>query len=629
VLQISTGKFFATNDVYVTRHRGVLYTNYRLQDDVETVAGALRPLKGGGDVRGVLYEGDERLEAMAPDGRREFLVSVGGDHLLQDFAAVASFGLDVTCTPDADLVRRLTRAERLPLGVPQRPSEYVPRVFDPVVQPVPADASRLQSFVEALVALERAGYEAAMRAIRRYVTGLHRIGDDLDLAYTLLVASIESLAQQFDDFRPTWNDYAQAKRERVDAALRRTDASKETADAIRTALLDLEHAAVARRYREFTLRHLTPAFFRDEAIGVTRPVRQRDLTGTLEEAYRLRSSYVHTLRELPRILKLTPSHGDTVYGDGKLVLTFQGMARVARHVILTFVERGRKVEHETFAYRRTLPNIVSMSLADSFWLHIASGYNHRTARRYLSGFLRELEAAMVAPVANRPPVTAIPDVLAKIEQLVPGLAKPVQKIPMLTLYLMFHRLVAPAAHRPNPERFFDRYARLFEEPSVESLVARVILGDEDPPWTAEQIGELLEGYFAQRGRRDALAIPPVFEAAVTLVAADTFRRAGDTERARALISTAVANLPGHKALMELEQEAIRSEVPVIDWRKLLLPVSDTDSNASVPSLSDYDKAPLPSDVAEVSPDERSEATTVKNLDARRSSGDSRAEATGA
>jgi hypothetical protein len=70
-----------------------------------------------------------------------------------------------------------------------------------------------------ILALERKSYEAAMRAIRRYVVGAHRISDDVDLAYALFVMSIESLAQEFDGFEPVWEDYDQSKRQQIDDAL--------------------------------------------------------------------------------------------------------------------------------------------------------------------------------------------------------------------------------------------------------------------------------------------------------------------------------------------------------------------------------------------------------------------------
>ncbi len=272
MLQISTGKFFTTDDLYVTRHNGVFYSNYKLNRDIETEAGALRRVAGGGDVAALLYEYNERLEAIRRDGQREFLVSTGGDQMLQDFSAVVSFALNVTCTPDLDLARRLTRTERPPLGVPLQPKSYIPRVFDAAVSPENGDDERLASFVRSLVGLERVAYEAAMRAIRRYVTGLHRVSDDLDLAYALLVAAVESVAQDFDDFRPTWSAYSQERRERIDAALSRTQASTETVEAVRDAILKFEHVALGNRYREFALKHVGAAFYREEAVGVQHPI---------------------------------------------------------------------------------------------------------------------------------------------------------------------------------------------------------------------------------------------------------------------------------------------------------------------------------------------------------------------
>jgi hypothetical protein len=568
MLQISTGKFFTSDELNVTRHRAVLYSNYKLLRDAETEAGALRRLRGGGDVAALLYEYDERLEAVRPDGRREFVASIGADQMLQDFAAVASFALNITCTPDADLARRLTRTEQPSLGAPLRPSQYVARVFDPAVESEPRDGERLAVFIRALLGLERATYEAAMRAIRRYVTGLHRVSDDLDLAYALLVASIESVAQRFDDFSPRWEDYDKARREAVDAALSRTDASEPTAAAVRRALLEREHAALARRYREFAVRHVTPAFYREEAAGLTNPVRARDLSEMLEQAYAYRSKYVHELRELPRVLTHTASMGDAVRVEARLSLTFQGMARVAHHVIRTFVGWGRKVEREDFDYRRALPNIVRMPIADSFWLNSAADFDHRTAQRYLAGFLRELTHAMaVDPTAS---LTAMPDVLEKVERAVRGLAKPAQRIPMLSLYLLYNSVIRDEARRPNFKRLIERYAKDFDEPSVESLLTHVLLG-HSVPWPAERLAGLLDEYYARRGRAGAPEFPPLLESALTLVAAESFRVAGDHARTRALIASAVETIPGHAALMALEAGALEGDIPPIDWRATLLP----------------------------------------------------------
>jgi hypothetical protein len=571
MLQISTGKFFRPVELYTTRHRGVLFSNYRVRQTVVTVAGTLYPLEASGDLTGLLYEADERLEAIAPDGRREFLVSVGGDYMLQDFAAVASFSLGITCTPDIDLARRLTQATRLPLGVPHHPRAYVSRVFDTSVESTSADAAALQSFVSNLVGLERRTYEAALRSIRRYVTGLHRFGDDLDLAYTLFVASLESLAQSFDAPTPEWEDYDVQRRAAIDAALTETTASHETQHRVRAAILAREHIALSRRYRAFVLEHLGPSFYRGGASHSSPAARRRDLPGMLDRAYRYRSQYVHELRELPRIVTTDPSHGDVVYVDGEPVLTFAGLSRVVRHVILTFVERSPKVEFEDFNYRKALPNLVRMPLAESFWLGSAQGYSHHSANRYLSGFLNQLAAALAGVPGAA--LTNLVQVMEKIEALTPGLSSPAQRLPMLVLYGLYNRFIEPAGRRPEPDLLLTKYDGDFGTPSVESMIAHSLLSPQIT-WPPHVLAQTREAYYTQRRRGGGLRLPPIFEAAVTLSLAEAYRLDGDEQSARRFISEAVEDLPGHARLIALEAAALGAAVPVISWQVVLLPPPD-------------------------------------------------------
>lgn len=190
-------------------------------------------------------------------------MATDGETLINDFAAVVSFALNITCTTDLDLARRLVADQRPSLGADLVPQKYVPRMFDRAVNWQPNDADRLRRFVACLIALERTSYEGAMRAIRRYVIGTHRISDDVSLAYALFVMSMESLAQKFDGFDPAWDDYDREKRRRVDDALE--GAHEVTIDKVRTAILANEHVAIARRFREFALAHVGPSFFREEA----------------------------------------------------------------------------------------------------------------------------------------------------------------------------------------------------------------------------------------------------------------------------------------------------------------------------------------------------------------------------
>lgn len=364
MLQIIIGKFFTSEDVHETPHTGVLFSNADFHGPIETCIGTLEPSVDVSGPRSLAYRVTERLENYTPDGQRAILASTGGREIVSDFASVAAFSLGVLVTPDPETARRLiggtsgTSRNRL--------INLVPRVFDLSVDITPADRVHLTTFAEDLVGLRRSAFLAAMRAIRRYTLGLERLADEPDLAYSLLVASIESLAQKFDAFVPTWADIAQQRREPVDAALR--DAPEDMAARVRGAILGTEHAALKRRFREFAIANVAPSFFREEALGSPRPAQRAELAPALDEAYQLRSKYIHTLRELPREMQIAVPTWDTTTIDHRPVLTFRGLARLARHVILQFVRNQPKVEHEQLNYWEELPNVLRLRMANRYWI---------------------------------------------------------------------------------------------------------------------------------------------------------------------------------------------------------------------------------------------------------------------
>src|SRR5689334_7255572 len=132
MLQINTGKFFREGqELYVSRHRGIVFTNYICHHELQTVVGTLVPAVPYNELSVMVYEFDERLEAHDLDGRRSPLASTGGTYAVEDFSAVAAFALNITCTQDADLARRLTESSRGGRAIRRAPQSYVRRVFDP------------------------------------------------------------------------------------------------------------------------------------------------------------------------------------------------------------------------------------------------------------------------------------------------------------------------------------------------------------------------------------------------------------------------------------------------------------------------------------------------------------------
>ena len=491
MLQIASGKLFAQEPGQSNELRGAVHTNLQLlsKDPIETAAGRLLPTHTRG-AKLLVYELTELIESQ-PDPN--VVVSYGIDPYLNDFAAIVSFALNVTCTPDPELTSRLTSDRPGPvLHVP--PRKLIRRVFDDPVFCQDEDAAQLVKIVRDLIGLKRKSYLAAMRAIRTYVTGLHRLADDLELAYTLLVASIESLAQKFDGHRAEWEDYDETKRQAIDKAL--ASADKETAEGVRKALLEIEHVLLAQRFRDFTIEHLQPSYFREEAVGLDNPVRRSELPGVLRESYRLRSNYIHELKELPRALTLGASYTETTRINRVTHLTFQGMTRLVRHVITEFIKRQPKVETEVYDYSLELAGHVQVPVDPQYWVGNPKGLTGSSGRVYLEGFLDQIAESSLPNMRG---------VLEEVEKKFPHMTVNHRR-PFLALYLIFNKLVSPDIQMKNFNKIQKRYGEELDIPSVEAMLVYLVLGVIPDEWPLSDHEQIHDDYFRRQGKKNGLKV---------------------------------------------------------------------------------------------------------------------------
>jgi hypothetical protein len=416
--------------------------------------------------------------------------------------------------------------------------------------------------------MKRRDFVAAMRAIQRYVTATHRVVDDTSLAYSLLVMAIEALTRTVEAPLASWLEYDQAKRSRIDKALKEAD--PEVADRVRIAVLENAHAAVGRLFRDFTITHLAPSFYRAEALDRLAPVSRRDLPIVLTEAYDLRSGYVHRLNAIPKPLLSPFSYVEVMDIARQPTLTIAGLARVVRHVIFRFVEKADKVEHEEFNWRAALPNVMNMQWASHYWLEHPDNYSPESASIWLEHFLGQASSWLL-----REPSTQTSDlsaVLDKIETFHLGSISPAKRRSIVALYHLFIMLTEKHEQRPKHKKIIETSAIDFIAPSIEELAIRLVLGLHID-WTLEQQEMLHKTYFEGRSAKQALRLGRLLESLFTLHLAEANRAAGDEQRARELISFSVEAWPGHKALMELEATLGSADLNPINAEKIMLPAA--------------------------------------------------------
>lgn len=578
MLQIVTGKFFRDVELHEMTHRSVLFTNAKVLSRAEIILpmARLKPSTAIVPVSTVAVELTERLEATRPDGRDEFLVSTGGEELLADLASVLSFACNAIFSSDMDLVRRLVKGSDA--GEDRTsPSHVLRRTFDADLFVRDEEIDDIDQFVTQLVALNRASFEQAIRAIRQVVSASTRVADDPTLAYTMFVAALESLSTGVEPPEASWTTLDGRKRRIIDTALAGVELLH--AERIRAAILEAEQAGATRRFVTFVLEHVSPSYYRAEATAALRPMSAFELERALKRAYAIRSKNVHLLEELPREAWVYTDRADAVNPAGMgLMLSLEGLNRLSRHVIRGFIARAPTVQEEDFDYRAALPNILRMQLAPQLWVGDSTTLSAKSAASRLNGFV-ELLIEALRPSSNgpaeksQPPETkTIPvdmhPVLDRIEKILPGIRKPVARRSLIAIYLIWHRILKEEFHQPSAESFLKLYNQELEAPSLQGFIVATVLHLE-PSWTVSDYEELTNQRRIDRSKGRAEPVDAAFEAALAAKTALMLAAEDRHDEAKSFLARAVEEWPGNVRLIEAESAYQKGQPLVIDVNALV------------------------------------------------------------
>lgn len=559
MLQAATGKLF-TNRENPRRQdlKGVIFSNLDLgvTDRFSTRIGTLINLESSRSPAALGYEMTEFVEAEEPAAG--VLISRSMGAYIDDFADVASFSLQVICSPDVHIAERLLHQRHRPGD--RRPSERLGRFYDASVRVTEAELQDFERFADQLIDLPRSTYLAVIQAIRTYVAAVHRVSDDLNLAYTLLVMCLESLAQKFDGHEPNWSDIPVQKRAGVDEALQ--GVSEEDSQRVRDAVLEVIHPRLGFRFVQFILAHLPADYFSVQADAQKHPIGRRDLEAALQNLYGVRSSYVHTLKPLTKEFLHFATHRETYEDDGKLTFTFQGLFRLVRAVLIEFVRRSPKIEHEPCNYEWDNPNLLMLRIDPKHWIYDPSAFDAQASRRYFQGLVELLDKCLVEypdRKLHRPG-----NVIDKGLSIQPQMNE-AQQVPFLAFWWLSNTYLG---HDSARRAHTSREVELLNKPSIDSLITQALIGS-DSEWAPDVHQLQLERYYGQRYKANGVRVPSNVEACMALALAERHRRAGDWSSAVAALTSAAENSPHLTQLRSLPHEL--DQGTPIKWIAIIYP----------------------------------------------------------
>ena len=232
---------------------------------------------------------------------------------------------------------------------------------------------------------------------------------------------------------------------------------------------------------------------------------------------------------------------------------------MARHVIISHIQKAQQIETEEFDYRLALPGIVQMQLHSHYWIANTESFNTKTAPTRLAAFLDQY-------ASPEKKITDLSNLMEKIEQIAPSIKDTKHRSPMTLLYVAYNTIINKSTKSDKSNYFENLFKEDFSTPSIELLATITTLGINSEI-DAEAYDPIYSEYISNRHHKNTIPLSLKIIAAIQLRLAEAHRRAGNAEKTNSYISAAVETIPGSAPLLDIESKLpwpMSQELPWFD-----------------------------------------------------------------
>lgn len=559
MLQIITDKFFTSEHIHNTVRKVIVYSNMEINGIITTKIGSLEPIDKFSTTPTYIFTYNNRMENNGPGP-----VAIGDAQIIDDFLAMCSFWFQGIFSTDKNLIEYLTRDKKEnSINEQHLPKDIIPLIFTKRRIFNKLKNEQFSDFFNVVIDLKRSTYKQIIKTIRQYRDALLTINSNLELSYTMFVASVESLSGQFSDYTSNWNDVDKVLKESLDEIL--VTLEPEIANDIKDRIIENSHLKIARRYIEFSISNISESFFLEDAVGIKYPCRKSQISSAIKNSYQIRSKYVHSLKELPNIFSLS---GDLeIFKEGKdLYFTLAGLSRFVREVIISFINKQESVISEKINYLAELPNQIAMPISHSHWILNAKNYNVKNSKEYFNALLVEL----VPSLTLGEPLIDLREVCDVILKLIKGVTKE-QKVPISTFYLIYNLYLKEEYRHSYFEKFLEEYTETIDILATENIIFHLLF-KIDFPWDTTDIYDTYKRYDEKRFQKNQIVLPQIIETCLLIELANCYLKEGKESMYKEIIQKAVYEYPGNEQLI-MHYRNIESNIKqkrMIDWENDIL-----------------------------------------------------------
>jgi hypothetical protein len=551
MLQVISGKFFTTTDLHEYKGKSVLFSNYGWIGKIDTCVGSIEPVidNNKGNITTYVFQYTNRIEK-----EKSFpAVRIGDSEIADQFRLLCTFWFKSYFNAEKSVVDQYCQNSPL---LPSNPFDPVPisRIFNKHIFGVLAEAEGFPAFVKKVIGLERKVYEQVISSFYQLFNALELSRHNIDLAYSMLVYVLESYAQLFDNFQPSWDDYDPPIRDKLNAVL--NEFPSDQVNNIQEILISSKNFRAQQRFIDFVESFTRDDFFIGQSRGLKFCIRKSELRAALRNAYKLRSNFTHELQPIQEQLRHENiAEYDTFHWDNQPYLTFKGLFRLTYHVVEEFISSRLQVDREEYAYFTEFPGSVPMKLSPQYWI-ANPNFQGKDAVKRLSGLLQILEDASF----HNGKLVNIKELIELIQKQYHQATKEFR--PSLFAIHYIYNTIAPEEIRASQsESFIQDNIEIFDACSIEALISKNILGEECN-WDLAICEDVIKTYLMKKTSPNSLEIPLLLEMGMITNLANGFLYSGSKEKYSEWLQYAITDLPGQSEYQNYIRNCLDQEEPV-------------------------------------------------------------------
>lgn len=561
MLQIIGGKFFRSQEekyLHITPCKEVIYSNICFLDKIETSIFTIEPVHIHREINTYIISFNNKIEKQPGGG----IISTGEAEIATDILVCLTFYFNGIFMKDINYLKELLRERDNVTGEKNTSRQMLPSILKVEIGGRNrTDIEGFGQFIDTLCKLKRTSYEQVMKAIRQYYNSILLLNVNKDLAYTSLVTIGESLAQEVDGYESEWEDCDIKLAQGLNPILERL--AEGDRNAIKSELLKHMHTKLAARYHDYFMSKIDDSYFIENAIGVGKPCVKGQLSRAIKNAYSVRSKYVHELRCLPKEIQWQYV-GEICSTEKGITLTFEGLVRLNRFVILKTIETMESVEKEDINYFKLLPGVINVAIAPQYWIWKDAGYNIQSADDYLEGFFQVLEPGYFGKEVNLPDLDVICEKIKDILKGMNGDSK--KKIPLVVFLMMYNKL------RPKEGRVCGKISRICEEvmgiPDIQTI-AYYLFFEGELPSDISILEELFDDYMKKKYTKSKFRFPKALEAEISCLILNTYLENKEVEKYHERLKDLIGEYPGNQYLVGiLKQFEESKEILEVEVKKI-------------------------------------------------------------